>query len=115
MPKAQFQRLFGTGFHAVAAADALGTVGGLTGVHAHAADLGAFAAVDALTLVQVGAVQGEAVEQAVDVIPILPRFKYRPNDAVDFILWCYINYERNLNGLPEVKYSDVYKFSIIKS
>lgn len=52
----------------------------------------------------------KAVEEANERIPIFPEFKYRPNDAVDFILWCYINYERNLNGLPEVKYSDVYKF-----
>lgn len=28
----------------------------------------------------------KAVEQAVDVIPILPQFKYRPNDACDFII-----------------------------
>ena len=52
----------------------------------------------------------KAVEEANERIPIFPEFKYRPNDAVDFILWCYINYERNLNGLPEVKYSDIYKF-----
>ena len=26
----------------------------------------------------------QAVEKAVDIIPILPRFKYRPNDALDF-------------------------------
>ena len=51
-----------------------------------------------------------AVEQAVDVVPILPRFKYRPNDAIDFIIWCYINYARDLQGLPQCKYEDVYKF-----
>ena len=27
------------------------------------------------------------VEQAVDIIPILPRFKFRPNDAIDFNVW----------------------------
>ena len=52
----------------------------------------------------------KAVEQAIDVIPILPTFKYRPNDALDFNIWCYINYARNLQGLPEVEYEDIYKF-----
>lgn len=52
----------------------------------------------------------KAVEQSVDVIPILPSFKYRPNDACDFIIWCYINYARNLQGLPQCSYQDVYKF-----
>ena len=52
----------------------------------------------------------KAVEQAVDVIPILPRFKHRPNDALDFNIWCYINYARDLQGLPQCEYEDVYKF-----
>lgn len=52
----------------------------------------------------------KAVEQAVDVIPILPRFKYRPHDALDFNIWCYINYARDLQGLPQCEYEDVYKF-----
>ena len=52
----------------------------------------------------------KAVEQAVDVVKILPRFKYRPNDAPDFTIMCYINYERNLNGQPEVPYEDIYAF-----
>ena len=52
----------------------------------------------------------KAVEQAVDVIPILPRFKFRPNDALDFNIWCYINYARDLQGLPHCEYEDVYKF-----
>lgn len=51
-----------------------------------------------------------AVEQAVDVVPILPRFKFRPNDACDFIIWCYVNYIRGLQGLPECEYEDIYKF-----
>ena len=50
----------------------------------------------------------KAVEQAVDVIPILPKFKYRPNDALDFNIWCYINYARDLQGLPQCDYEDVY-------
>jgi len=52
----------------------------------------------------------KAVEQAVDIIPILPRFKFRPNDAIDFNIWCYINYIRNLEGKPECEYEDVYHF-----
>lgn len=52
----------------------------------------------------------KAVEQAVDIIPILPQFKFRPNDALDFNIWCYINYARDLQGLPQCKYEDVYKF-----
>ncbi len=52
----------------------------------------------------------KALEQAVDVIKILPRFKYRPNDAPDFNIWCYVNYERKLNDQPEATYEDVYAF-----
>lgn len=52
----------------------------------------------------------KAVEQAIDVIPILPKFKFRPNDALDFNIWCYINYARDLQGLPHCEYEDVYKF-----
>ncbi len=49
-------------------------------------------------------------ERAQDITRILPEFKYRPNDAPDFIIWCYINYCRRLEGKPEVEYADVYKF-----
>lgn len=52
----------------------------------------------------------KAVEQAVDVIKIMPRFKYRPNDAPDFNIWCYVDYERKLNDQPSVSYEDVYSF-----
>lgn len=52
----------------------------------------------------------QAVEENVDIIPILPQFKYRPNDAVDFCIWNYINYARALEGKPLVEYEDVYKF-----
>jgi hypothetical protein len=50
------------------------------------------------------------VEQAVDIIPILPKFKERPQDKVDFTLWCYINYVRDLKGLPLADYKDIYGF-----
>ena len=52
----------------------------------------------------------QAVEKEVDIIPILPRFKYRPNDALDFNIWCYTNYIRDMSGLPPCKYEDVYAF-----
>lgn len=51
-----------------------------------------------------------AVEGAKERIKIFPEFKYQPKDAADFIIWCYVNYERNLNNLPEVEYCDIYKF-----
>ena len=51
-----------------------------------------------------------AVEQAVDIIPILPRFKKKPKDSADFNLWCYINYIRDLKGLPLVSYEEIYAF-----
>jgi hypothetical protein len=51
-----------------------------------------------------------AVEQAVDIIPILPRFKKKPQDSVDFTIWCYINYIRDMKGLPPAEYEDIYQF-----
>ena len=52
----------------------------------------------------------KAVEEAEDIISILPEFKYRPNDAPDFIIWCYVNYVRGLEGKPLCPYEDIYKF-----
>jgi hypothetical protein len=51
-----------------------------------------------------------AVEQAVDIIEVLPIFKEKPKDKVDFNMWCYINYIRDLKGLPLCSYSDIYAF-----
>lgn len=51
-----------------------------------------------------------SVEQAVDIIEILPKFISRPNDKVDFTIMCYVNYERRLNSLPMVEYKDIYEF-----
>lgn len=50
------------------------------------------------------------VEQNEDIVPILPQFKYKPHDAVDFCIWNYINYARALEDKPLVAYSDIYKF-----
>lgn len=52
----------------------------------------------------------QALEQVVDIIQILPRFKNQPSDSVDFNIWCYINYARKLKGLPTVSYEEIYKF-----
>lgn len=52
----------------------------------------------------------QSVEKEVDIISILPKFKYRPNDVPDFIIWCYVNYMRDLSALPPCEYEDVYKF-----
>ncbi|OZB98032.1 hypothetical protein [Paenibacillus sp. XY044] len=50
------------------------------------------------------------VEQAIDVIEILPQFKERPQDKVDFTIWCYVNYVRDLKGLPPAEYKDIFAF-----
>ena len=49
-----------------------------------------------------------AVEQAKDIIPILPQFKERPQDKVDFAIWCYINYIRDLKGMSPCQYKEIY-------
>jgi len=51
-----------------------------------------------------------ALEQADDILSILPKFKERPQDKCDIVLWLYINYCRDLTGLPECSYKDIYKF-----
>ena len=51
-----------------------------------------------------------AIEQAVDIVPILPKFIARPQDKVDFTLWCYINYVRRLKNLPDAEYKDIWHF-----
>jgi hypothetical protein len=51
-----------------------------------------------------------AIEQATDVISILPKLKNQPHDTADFIIYCYINYARKLKGLSTVEYEDIYKF-----
>ena len=52
----------------------------------------------------------QTVEQTVDIIPILPQFKFRPNDAIDFNIWCMVNYIRDLEGKTLCQYEDIYKF-----
>ncbi len=50
------------------------------------------------------------VEQHRDIIPLLPKFIQQPKDKVDITLWLYINYVRDLEGLPPAEYKDIYKF-----
>ena len=52
----------------------------------------------------------KAVEENADIIKVMPRFKYLPQDAPDFIIWTYINYVRDLKGLPQASYADIYSF-----
>jgi hypothetical protein len=51
-----------------------------------------------------------AVEQVVDIISILPTFKESPKDKPDFVLWCFINYIRDLKGLPLCEYKEIWQF-----
>jgi len=49
-------------------------------------------------------------ENANGVIPLLPQFKFDPLDAVDFNIYCYLEYCRHLEGKEPCSYEDVYKF-----
>ncbi|QJI52507.1 hypothetical protein [Psychrobacillus phage Perkons] len=50
------------------------------------------------------------VEEKQDIIPVLPKFIQQPKDKVDITLWHYLNYIRDLQGLPEAKYEEIYHF-----
>lgn len=50
------------------------------------------------------------VEGQKERISIFPEFRYQPKDSADFIIWCYVNYERKLNNMPEASYKDIYAF-----
>ena len=52
----------------------------------------------------------KAIEECQDIIPILPKFVEKPQDKVDFTLWCYINYVRKLKGLPDCSYKEIWEF-----
>jgi len=41
---------------------------------------------------------------------ILPKFIERPKDKVDVVLWCNVNYVRDLKGMPSCTYKEIYKF-----
>lgn len=51
------------------------------------------------------------IENAVDgVIPLLPKYIEQPKDKADFILWCYVNYNRDLRSLPPATHAEIYEF-----
>ena len=53
----------------------------------------------------------QAVEKSSDgVIPIMPQFKFEPLDAIDFNIFCYLDYCRSLEGKDPCSYEDIYKF-----
>lgn len=52
----------------------------------------------------------EEVERAVDIVPILPKFKNKPMDSADFIIYVYSLYVRDLLGMPPCEYSEIYEF-----
>lgn len=51
-----------------------------------------------------------AVEQAKDIIPILPKFKKKPSDDIDMTILRYVNYVRRLKNLPDASYEDLWNF-----
>lgn len=55
----------------------------------------------------------EAVEREQDIIPLLPTYN-QPNDKIDYVIWQMVLYIRRLQNLPEVTYSELYKFLIEK-
>jgi hypothetical protein len=49
-----------------------------------------------------------------ELLGLLPKFIERPKDKVDIVLWLYVNYVRDLKGLPEADYKDIWKFYDIR-
>ena len=49
------------------------------------------------------------VEEKMEIMPILPKFISQPKDKPD-VCCRYINYARDLKGLPEAEYKDIYEF-----
>ena len=45
-----------------------------------------------------------------EVMKILPCFMEKPKDRVDITLWFYVNYVRDLKGLDECEYKDIWEF-----
>lgn len=50
------------------------------------------------------------VEEKVEMQKVLPKFTSKPKDDVDVTLWLYINYIRDLKGIPEAEYKEIWKF-----
>lgn len=47
-----------------------------------------------------------------EMLSILPIFMEKPKDKVDMVLWMYVNYVRDLKGLEECQYKDIWDFYI---
>jgi hypothetical protein len=45
-----------------------------------------------------------------EMMRILPIFMEKPKDRVDITLWLYVNYVRDLKGLEECEYKDIWEF-----
>ena len=45
-----------------------------------------------------------------EILKILPNFMEKPKDRVDITLWLYVNYVRDLKGLEECEYKDIWDF-----
>jgi hypothetical protein len=45
-----------------------------------------------------------------EILKILPMFAEAPKDKVDITMWHYINYVRDLKGMEECQYKDIYEF-----
>ena len=55
----------------------------------------------------------KAIEKAkgkVEVSEIIPKLQKQPQDDVDMIIWCAINYVRRLLGMKGCKYEEIYGF-----
>ncbi len=50
------------------------------------------------------------VEEKIELQKVLPKFTRRPKDDVDVTLWLYINYVRDLKGMPEAEYKEIWQF-----
>lgn len=50
------------------------------------------------------------VEENHEIMGLLPSFIEQPKDKVDVTLWCYINYVRDIKGLPSCEYKEIYDF-----
>ena len=45
-----------------------------------------------------------------EMLTLLPNFMEKPKDRVDITLWLYVNYIRDLKGLEECEYKDIWEF-----
>lgn len=45
-----------------------------------------------------------------ELLSILPKFTEKPKDKVDVTLWMYVNYVRDLKGVDECDYKEIWEF-----